>query len=205
MVRYTMIRGFLVAASLLLAACGERVSTPPAPAFLGTDLSSAQLGGELALTDHQDRARRLADFRGRAVALFFGYTQCPDVCPTALSTLAAAMQLLGPQAAEVQGVFVSVDPKRDTAKLLSYYVPAFHPGFVGLRGTDEAVATAARDFRIFYRIQPGTTPETYTIDHTAGMYLIDRQGRVRVHLPHSASPESVAHDLRLLLAEPPKS
>jgi len=183
-----------LAAATFLAACG-----PQAPTFKGADITGASFGRELALTDHHGNARTLAEFRGKAVVIFFGFTQCPDVCPTALSALAEAMQRLGPDAARVQVLFVTIDPERDTAELLSRYVPAFHPSFLGLRGDAEATARVAKEFKILYQKVPGQTPDTYTMDHSAGLYLFDPQGRLRVFESHGQGAEAIAHDLRELL------
>jgi len=187
----------VIAAAMLLAACGPR-----APTFKGADITGASFGRELALADHHGKARTLADFRGKAVVIFFGYTQCPDVCPTALSALAEAMRRLGPDAARVQVLFVTIDPERDTADLLSRYVPAFHPSFLGLRGDAEATARVAKEFKVVYQKVPGQTPDTYTMDHSAGLYLFDPQGRLRVFESHGQGAEAIAHDLREMLRGP---
>jgi protein SCO1/2 len=184
----------VIAAAMLLAAC-----SPEAPTFKGADITGASFGRELALADHHGKARTLADFRGKAVVIFFGFTQCPDVCPTALSALAEAMRRLGPDAARVQVLFVTIDPERDTADLLSRYVPAFHPSFLGLRGDAEATARVAKEFKVLYQKVPGQTPDTYTMDHSAGLYLFDPQGRLRVFESHGQGAEAIAHDLREML------
>ena len=184
----------VIAAAMLLAAC-----SPEAPTFKGADITGASFGRELALADHHGKARTLADFRGKAVVIFFGFTQCPDVCPTALSALAEAMRRLGPDATRVQVLFVTIDPERDTADLLSRYVPAFHPSFLGLRGDAEATARVAKEFKVLYQKVPGQTPDTYTMDHSAGLYLFDPQGRLRVFESHGQGAEAIAHDLRELL------
>jgi protein SCO1/2 len=184
----------VIAAAMLLAAC-----SPEAPTFKGADITGASFGRELALVDHHGKARTLADFRGKAVVIFFGFTQCPDVCPTALSALAEAMRLLGPDASRVQVLFVTIDPERDTADLLSRYVPAFHPSFLGLRGDAEATARVAKEFKVLYQKVPGQTPDTYTMDHSAGLYLFDPQGRLRVFESHGQGAEAIAHDLAQLL------
>jgi protein SCO1/2 len=183
-----------IAAAMLLAAC-----SPGAPTFKGADITGASFGRELALADHQGKARMLADFRGKAVVIFFGFTQCPDVCPTALTALAEAMRRLGPDATRVQVLFVTIDPERDTADLLSRYVPAFHPSFLGLRGDAEATARVAKEFKVIYQKVPGQTPDTYTMDHSAGLYLFDPQGRLRVFESHGQGAEAIAHDLAQLL------
>ena len=184
----------LVAATLSLAACG-----PSGPSFKGSDVTGSTFAKDFALQDTAGAPRTLADYRGKAVALFFGYTQCPDVCPTTLAALAEAMKLLGPDADRVQVLLVTVDPDRDTAELLRDYVPAFDKRFVGLRGDAAATEKVAKDFRVIYQKVPGATPETYTVDHSAGIFLYDPQGRLRVYEGHGATPEVFAHDLRELL------
>jgi len=183
-----------LAAVALLSGCG-----PQAPSFKGADITGASFGRDFALTGHDGKPRTLADFRGKAVVIFFGFTQCPDVCPTALSTLAEAMRRLGPDAARVQVLFVTIDPERDTPELLSRYVPAFHPSFLGLYGDAEATARVAKEFKVVYRKVPGQTPETYTMDHSAGMYVLDPQGRLRVFESHGQGADALAHDLAELL------
>jgi protein SCO1/2 len=182
------------ALALALAACG-----PQGPKFRSTDVTGSSFGRELALTDHTGKPRTLADFRGKAIVVFFGYTQCPDVCPTTLAALADAMRGLGADADRVQVLFVTVDPERDTEELLSRYVPAFDPRFLGLRGDAEATARVAKEFKIVYQKQPGRTPGSYTVDHSAGTFIFDAQGRLRLYVGHSQGPEVFAHDLRELL------
>ncbi len=170
------------------------------PDFRGTDISDQPFGRELRLTDHNGQMRTLDDFRGKVVVLFFGYTHCPDVCPTTLSDTAQAFSLLTPdEAARIQVLFVTVDPERDTPEMLRQYVPYFHTSFLGLHGDAEEVAEVTREFRVFYRKHqlPGATG--YTVDHTAGSYGIDARGRLRLLMPFGHSPEDMAHDLRLLL------
>lgn len=134
----------------------------------------------------------MADFRGKAVVIFFGYTQCPDVCPTTLTGMAEAVKLVGADAAKVQVLFVTVDPERDTQELLAQYVPVFNPGFLGLYADAQAIAGTAQDFRVFYKKQPGSTPTTYTVDHSAGSYVYDPQGRLRLYIKHGEKPEVIA-------------
>jgi protein SCO1/2 len=184
----------VVAVAALLAACGAG-----GPSFKGSDVTGSAFAKDFALTDHDGAPRTLADYRGKAVALFFGYTQCPDVCPTTLAALAEAMKALGPDADRVQVLLVTVDPDRDTAEVLKAYVPAFDPRFVGLRGDAAATERVAKEFRVIYQKVPGATPETYTVDHSAGTFLFDPQGRLRVYEGHGQPPEVFAHDLRELL------
>jgi protein SCO1/2 len=187
-------RRILLLVASLLAACN-----PPAR-FNATDLSGIDWGKDFALTDHNGVPRRLADFKGRAVLMFFGYTQCPDVCPTTMSNMRELMAKLGSDAGRVQVLFVTVDPERDTPQLLAQYVPAFHPSFLGLYGDAAATAATAREFKIFYNKQPGNTPGTYTVDHTAGTYLFDPRGRLRLYVRHGEPPERMAQDIKRLLA-----
>jgi protein SCO1/2 len=188
-------RLLLVAAlALLAAACGSG-----APKFMASDVTGTQLGRDFALVDHNGTPRTLADFRGKAVVLFFGYTQCPDVCPTTLAELAEAMKRLGADASRVQVLFVSVDPERDTPELLRQYVPAFDASFLGLTGDAAAIERTAKEFKILYRKQPGAAPGSYTMDHSAGTFIYDPQGRLRVYVGYGQGPDVFAHDIRELL------
>lgn len=189
-----MTRLLFLALALLLAGCDSQ------PQFGNTDISAAGYATDFALTDHTGKPRTMADFRGKAVVIFFGYTQCPDVCPTTMTGMAEAMKLLGPEASKVQVLFVTVDPERDTPQLLAQYVPVFHPSFLGLYADEQTLAKTAMDFRIFYKKQPGGSPTTYTVDHTAGSYIYDPQGRLRLYIKHGEKPEVIAKDLKLLLA-----
>ena len=189
----------LLGASLLalaFAGCG-----PPQPAFKNTDVSGADCCRDFRLTDHNGKVRTLADFRGKAVVMFFGYTQCPDVCPTTMLEMKAVLQQLGADAQRVQVLFVTVDPERDTRELLASYVPVFDPGFLGLSGDMETTAATAKEFRVFYRKQAGPTPSSYTVDHTAGSYIFDPQGRVRLYVRHGDGGANLVADLRTLLKQ----
>lgn len=179
---------------MVLAAC-----TPGKKPFNATDVTGADFGREFALTDPAGRPRTLADFRGKVVAIFFGYTQCPDVCPTTLSTMAQVMKLLGPRADQVQVLFVTVDPERDSAELLANYVPAFDPRFLGLRTDLAGTAKVAKEFKVFYQKVPGSAPGIYTVDHTAATYVYDPTGHLRLFVKHGASPETIAEDFVRLL------
>ncbi len=180
--------------ALLVSGCTEPRK------FVSTDLSMVDWGKDFKLTDHNGQARNLGDFKGKAVVLFFGYTQCPDVCPTTLSTMREAMTLLGDDAKRVQVLFATVDPARDTPALLAQYVPSFHPSFLGLYGNEATIAATAKDFKVFYLKQPGKTPDSYSVDHSAGSYAFDPSGRLRLLLRHGETPANVAADLKLLLA-----
>jgi len=189
----------LLAAAVLalgLAACG-----PSGPAFKGSDVTGTSLARDFSLQDPTGATRSLADFRGKVVVVFFGFTQCPDVCPTTLSTLAEAMRLLGPDADRVQVLFVTVDPERDTAALLAEYVPAFDKRFLGLRGDEAALEQTAKEFKVIYQKVPGATPDTYTVDHSAGTFVYDPAGRLRVYMGHGQTAEAFAHDIRALLSQ----
>ncbi|MBK7137158.1 MAG: SCO family protein [Rhodocyclales bacterium] len=189
-----MLRLLLLTLALLLAGCDSR------PQFVNTDISEAGYARDFALTDHNGKPRTMADFRGKAVVIFFGYTQCPDVCPTTMTGMAEAMKLLGGDAAKVQVLFVTVDPERDTQQLLAQYVPVFNPSFLGLFADAQTIARTAQEFRVFYKKQPGSTPTTYTVDHSAGSYVYDPQGRLRLYIKHGEKPEVIAKDLKLLVA-----
>ena len=191
--RLVVVSTLLAGSAALLAGCGER-----APQFKATDITGAQIGGDLALTDHTGKARRLSDFKGKVVVVFFGYTQCPDVCPTTMSEVAAAMKELGAKAKDVQVVFVTVDPERDTQELLAQYVPAFDPNFLGLRGSEAEVEAFAKQFKVFYQKSPSPSG-SYTMDHTAGSFVFDKQGRVRLLVAYGAGPAVFAHDLAQVL------
>lgn len=192
----------LVAACALtmsLAAC-DKLPGKQKEAFQNTDVTGLDYAKGFALTDHTGKPRTLADFKGKVVVVFFGYTQCPDVCPTTMAEMASVMQKLGPLADQVQVLFITLDPERDTQQLLAQYVPAFDKRFIGLRGTPEQTAKTAKDFKVFYSKVPGTEPGSYTIDHTAGSYVFDRDGRLRLFIRHGQGPDPIVHDLRQLLS-----
>jgi protein SCO1 len=174
---------------------------PSGPTFKNADVTGADCCRDFSLTDHNGKARTLADFRGKVVVVFFGYTQCPDVCPTTMMEMTAVLQQLGKDAARVQMLFVTVDPERDTRELLANYVPAFNPSFLGLYGDMETTARTAKEFRIFYQKQAGSTPSSYTVDHTAGSYVFDPQGRVRLFARYGDGGANLAADLRTLLKQ----
>jgi len=185
----------MVLMTLALVACS------PKPEFKNIDITGASgFGSDFSLLDVDGKTRTLADFKGKVVVMFFGYTQCPDVCPTTLTEMQQTMVLLGPQADKVQVLFVTVDPARDTAAILKQYVPSFDPRFIGLRPADEAaLEKVTKDFKIYNKKVPGLSPGSYTIDHTAGSYVFDPEGHLRLYIKHAQGPETLAHDLKELL------
>lgn len=187
----------LAAATMLAAGCD--FLAPPKSPFHGVDVTGMEAGSSLKLPDADGRTRSLADFRGKVVVVIFGYTQCPDVCPTTLSDYATALKRLGADADQVQVLFVTVDPKRDTAALLREYVGAFDPRFVALRGDPSQVEGVTREFHIYVEERPGKTPDSYTVDHSSQVFAFDRNGRLRLMLPAGTSATDVASDLRILL------
>lgn len=166
----------------------------------GIVVDRAEFGRDFALQDTQGQERRLADYRHKVVVLFFGYTQCPDVCPSTLSTLAETMRLLDTEAARVQVLFITLDPERDTPALLSAYVPQFNASFVGLSGTPRTIADTAREFSVIYQKHPGSIPGSYSLDHSTYTYLYDPQGRLRLIEKYGETAEHLATDIRRLLA-----
>ena len=186
----------VLAGCAVLAACSEQGAK-----FQGVDVSQSNYAQELPLADHNGQQRRLQDFRGKAVVVFFGYTQCPDVCPTSVQELVEAKQLLGAEGERLQGIFVTVDPERDTAELLKAYVENFDPSFLALRGSPGQLAVVAKDFKIYYKKVPGSTPTSYTMDHSAGSYVYDPAGRLRVYHRYGSGAQALASDVRLLLQE----
>jgi protein SCO1 len=182
--------------TLLLAACADSK-----PQFKAVDITGAEYARDFQLPDAEGRVRSLQDFRGEAVVVFFGFTQCPDVCPTTLSEIAQAKQLLGPDGQRVRGVFITVDPERDTPEVLKAYVANFGPGFVALRGTPEQTAAVAKDFKVYYKKVEGKTPGSYTMDHSAASFVYDPQGRLRLYTRYGTGAQALADDLRLLLKQ----
>ena len=167
--------------------------------FNTVDITGADLGTAFQVPDHRGVPRGIADFRGRVVVLAFGYTHCPDMCPTTLADLATVVRSLGPDGSRVQVLFLTIDPKRDSSALLAAYVPAFHPDFIGLRAETEETTRIAKAYKIFVSEVPGRTPESYTVDHSTQMLAFDGAGRLRLLIPHATPPEKIAADLRLLM------
>jgi protein SCO1/2 len=180
----------------LLVGCQESK-----PQFVSTDITGADYGKDFGLIDHTGKPRTLADFRGKVVVTFFGFTQCPDVCPSTMLSLAEAVKFLGEDAKQVQVLFITVDPERDTKELLAQYVPAFNPDFLGLWGTPQAISETAKNFRVFYQKQTSDNSSAYTVDHTTGLYAFDPKGRLRLYIRHDEKPSTIAADLKLLIKE----
>jgi protein SCO1 len=193
--------GLLAAAAIgALGACDSRgVPSASVGSFKAVDITGADYARELQLPDTEGRQRSLAEFKGKLVVVFFGFTQCPDVCPTTLLELSEVKKALGPDGDKLQVVFVSVDPERDTPEVLKGYVDNFGAGFIALRGTPEQTRAVAKHFKVFYSKVPGKTEGSYSIDHTAGAYVFDTQGRVRLFTRYGTGTQALLHDLQLLL------
>ena len=187
---------FTLAATLGLAGCMDSK-----PQFKAVDITGAEYARSLSLQDPDGRTRTLADFKGKVVVVFFGYTQCPDVCPATMAELAEVKRSLGADGARVQGLFVTIDPARDSAELLKAYVANFGPDMLGLRGTPEQTVATAKEFKVFFNKVPGKTDTSYTMDHTAGSYVFDAKGRVRLFTRYGTGAQALADDLKILLSE----
>ena len=184
----------LAAAALMLGAC-----SPDKPQFRSIDITGADYARDFKLADHNGQQRTLADFRGKVVVIFFGFAQCPDVCPTAMAELAEIKRLLGADGGKVQGLFVTLDPERDTPEVLKAYMGNFDPAFLALRPTPQELPDLAKHFKIFYKKNEGKTAGSYTLDHTAASYVFDLQGRVRLYTRHGMGPAALAEDLKILV------
>ena len=195
-------RRFLLAlaavGALALAGC-ERAAPPHR--FNAIDLTGASYAQGFNLPDFNGKPRTLADFKGKVTVVFFGYTQCPDACPTTMAELSGILKTLGPDASRVQVVFITVDPSRDTAALLKNYVTNFRPDFLALRGDEAQTQQVVRDFKVVVEKVPGKTADSYTIDHTAGTYIFDPMGRIRLFASQSLDPAMLTADIQALLAE----
>jgi protein SCO1 len=190
-----MNRRLALCAVAMLAACSREK-----PAFKAIDITGAEYARELALPDASGKPRSLADFKGKVIVVSFGFTQCPDVCPTTLAEIAEVKQKLGPDGAKVQAVLVTIDPERDTPEVLAAYVKNFGSDFVALRGSLEQTQAAAKQFKVFFAKAPGKTEGAYTMDHTAGSFVFDPQGRIRLFIRQGGGAEAMASDIKLLLA-----
>ncbi len=185
-----------LALCLSLFACGQAGEK-----FKNTDLTGLDYASDFKLNDHHGKPRSLADFKGKLVVMFFGYTQCPDVCPTTMSEMAAVMKAMGADADKIQVIFVTIDPERDTKELLAAYVPNFDARFLGMYGDTAATAKVAKEFKVFYQKVQSKNSEHYTMDHTAGSYVFDSQGRIRLFLRHGQGADGIVHDLKLLMKQ----
>jgi protein SCO1 len=189
---------FLALAVLFLTAC-----SPDKPQFNAIDITGADYAKGFTLTDHNGQSRNLSDFKGKVVVLFFGYTQCPDVCPTSMAELSEVKRILGADGDKLQGVFITVDPARDTAELLKAYMTNFDPTFLAFIPTPEQLAVVAKDYKIYYKRVEGKTPTSYTMDHSAGSYVYDTQGRLRLYSRYGVGPMVLAQDIQTLLKTSP--
>jgi protein SCO1/2 len=177
-----------------LSACGDAK-----PTFNAVDISGVDYAQDFKLTDHNGQARRLADFKGKVVVMFFGYTQCPDVCPTSMTELVEVKKLLGADGDKLQALFVTVDPERDTPELLKAYMANFDPSFLALYTTPAELPALAQNYKIYFKKVDGKTATSYTMDHSAGSYIYDAQGRIRLYARYGSGPQLLAADIRQLL------
>jgi protein SCO1/2 len=184
----------------LVAVLGLSACSQDKPAFRGVDITGADYAQGWSLSDQDGQVRTLKDFSGKVVVVFFGFTQCPDVCPTALQEIAEAKQLLGADSGKLQGIFITIDPERDTPELLKAYVANFGPDFVALRPSPEQLPKVTKDFKIYYKKVEGKTPTSYSMDHSAGSFTFDPQGRIRLYNRHASGAAALAADARILLS-----
>jgi protein SCO1/2 len=191
------VSAFAAGAGAIFVGCTEA----PKPAFKGVDITGVDYAKDLLLTDQFGQQRHLKDFAGKVVAVFFGYTNCPDVCPTTMAELAQVKSDLGADGDKLQVLFVTVDPERDTPEVLKAYMAHFDPSFLALRGSPEELAAVAKDFKIFYKQVPGETPTSYSMDHSAGMYMFDPAGHLRLFQRYGSGVQALLDDTRLLLGE----
>ena len=192
------VSAMLVGVAGLFTAC-----SPNAPQFTAIDITGADYAKDFVLSDHNGQVRTLKDFQGKVVMMFFGYTQCPDVCPTSMAEMAQIKQLLGKDGERVQGLFVTIDPERDKPGMLKEYMAAFDPSFLALVPTPEQLAVLAKDYKVYYKKVDGPTPTSYTMDHTAGSYVYDPRGKLRLFTRYGTKPELTAADIKHLLASAP--
>lgn len=196
-------RALLLAAAsaVFLGACSDKPADATASGFSGIDITGADYAKGFTLTDHNGKTRSLTDFKGQVVVIFFGFTQCPDVCPTSMGELAEARRLLGPQGDKLQGLFISIDPERDTPEIMKAYMASFDPSFLALYAAPDQLPELAKSFKVYYKKVDGKTPTSYTMDHSAGSYVYDTQGRVRLYHRYGSGSPALAGDVKKLLAE----
>ena len=189
------------ASAVFLGACSDKPADATASGFSGIDITGADYAKSFTLTDHNGQTRSLTDFKGQVVVIFFGFTQCPDVCPTSMGELAEARRLLGPQGDKLQGLFISIDPERDTPEIMKAYMASFDPSFLALYAAPDQLPELAKSFKVYYKKVDGKTPTSYTMDHSAGSYVYDTQGRVRLYHRYGSGAPALAGDVKKLLAE----
>ncbi len=194
MLRRTLLHSFAAAGTLAMVGCADSKAQ-----FKAVDITGADYARDFPLPDADGKMRSIKDFAGKVVVVFFGYTQCPDACPTTLAEIAGAKKLLGADGDKLQAVLITVDPERDAAALLKAYVGNFDPNFVALRGTPEQIAAVAKDFKVFYKKVDGKTPGSYTMDHSAASYVYDTHGKLRLYTRYGGGAQSLADDVKLLL------
>ena len=199
----TPTRRFFSACALAILAMAMTACTPDKPKFNAIDVTGADYAKGFTLTDHHGQTRSLSDFKGKVVVLFFGYTQCPDVCPTSMAELAEVKHLLGADGDKLQGAFITVDPARDTAELLKAYMENFDSSFVAFIPTPEQLVTVAKDYKVYYKRSEGKTPTSYTMDHSAGSYVYDTQGNLRLYSRYGSGAQALAQDIQALLKAQP--
>lgn len=197
-IKAAAISSLIALAALGLAACKPQAA---APSFNSTDITGINYAQGFGLPDTKGKLRSLADFKGKVVVVFFGYTHCPDVCPITMAELKEAKRLLGKAGDAVQGIFITLDPARDTPEVLDQYVPAFDPSFIALRGSEAQTAQAAKDFRVYYKAVPASGQGQYTVDHTAASFVFDKMGRIRLYTRYNQGADKLAADLKTLVAE----
>ena len=171
------------------------------PSFAAIVVTGADYAKDFALNDHNGQPRTLKDFAGKVVVIFFGYTQCPDVCPTSMAELAEVKKMLGADGTKLQGLFVTVDPERDRPEVLKVYMENFDPTFLALIPTPEQLASMAKDFKIYYKKVDGKTPTSYTMDHSAGSYVFDTRGKLRLFTRYGTGAKPLAQDIAALLKQ----
>jgi protein SCO1/2 len=193
----------VIAASAIITGAAGFFSacSPNAPKFTAIDITGADYAKDFSLPDHNGKVRTLKDFEGKVVMMFFGYTQCPDVCPTSMSEMAEIKKLLGADGGRLQGLFVSVDPERDKPEMLKAYMENFDPTFLALVTTPEKTAAVAKEYKVYYKKVDGPTDTSYTVDHTAGSYVYDTQGKLRLFTRYGTKPELTAADIKVLLSQ----
>ncbi len=183
-------------AALVLSACSENK-----PSFVSIDVTGADYAKDFSLTDHNGQARSMKDFAGKVVVMFFGFTQCPDVCPTAMAELAEIKKLLGPKGDKLQGLFVTIDPARDTPEVLKAYMANFDPSFLALYATPEKLSALAKDYKVYFKKVDGKTPTSYTMDHSAGSFVYDTKGALRLYTRYGTGAKPLAQDIEILLKQ----